>query len=164
MFMFISLKFRVSKSSSCELVIFSQILSLLLNLFCNESKTWLNEASPSHVTWMVLLKDSWGAHEHGEISGRIEQWSEATCTIETNVYTKDPILLHNFGYLSLSNDVSLPLCSLALFLSRTRSICFLLFSVSFLYLILWMEFVSSSKRNESAKEFVPAWSFLRCSN
>lgn len=100
MFIFISLKFRVSKSSSCELVIFNQMLSLLLNLFCKESKTWLNDASPAHVTWMVLLNDSWGAHEHGEISGRMEQWSEATCTIETSVYTNDPISTALFSVIS----------------------------------------------------------------
>lgn len=92
-FIFISLKFRVSKSSSCDLVIFNQMLSLLLNLFCSESNTWLKLASPSHVTCMVLLKASWGAHEQGEIVGRMEQWSDATWTIETNVYTNDPILL-----------------------------------------------------------------------
>lgn len=90
-FMFISLKLRVSKSSSDDLVIFNQIFSVPLNLFCSESKTWLKELSPSQVTWMVLLYDSCGAHEHGEISGRIEQWSEATCTIDTSVYTNDPI-------------------------------------------------------------------------
>lgn len=96
--MFISLKLRVSKSSSDDLVIFNQILSVLLNLFCNESNTWLKELSPSQVTWMVLLYDSCGAHEHGEISGRIEQWSDATCTIDTSVYTSDPIFY--FPYLS----------------------------------------------------------------
>lgn len=91
MFMFISLKLRVSRSSSCDLVIFSQMLSVLLNLFCSESNTWLKEASPSHVTWMVLLYDSCGAQVHGEISGLMEQCREATCTIDTSVYTKDPI-------------------------------------------------------------------------
>lgn len=96
--MFISLKLRVSKSSSEDLVIFSQMLSVLLNLFCSESKTWLKELSPSQVTWMVLLYDSCGAHEHGEISGRIEQWSEATCTIDTSVYTNDPIFSCRLGF------------------------------------------------------------------
>lgn len=103
-FMFISLKFLVSKSSNCDLVIFNHIASLVLNLFCSESKTWLNDASPSQFTWIVLLYASCGAHEQGEISGLMEQWSEATCTIETNVYTNDPIFKYYLGDIQISNQ------------------------------------------------------------
>lgn len=103
-FMFISLKFLVSKSSNCDLVIFNHIASLVLNLFCSESKTWLNDASPSQFTWIVLLYASCGAHEQGEISGLMEQWSEATCTIETSVYTNDPIFKYYLVDIQISNQ------------------------------------------------------------
>lgn len=89
-FTFISLNVFVSKSSSWDFVIVNQILSSLLNLFCNESNTWLNDASPSHVTWIVSLNN--GVHEQGDISGRIEQCNDATWTIETSVYISDPML------------------------------------------------------------------------
>lgn len=132
--MFISLKLRVSKSSSEDLVIFSQMLSVLLNLFCSESKTWLKELSPSQVTWMVLLYDSCGAHEHGEISGRIEQWSEATCTIDTSVYTNDPIFSCRLGFFYCAFLWFVCLCVCCLlgwrskfrefpFTSRSRFVC-----------------------------------------
>lgn len=89
-FTFISLNVFVSKSSSWDFVIVNQILSSLLNLFCNESNTWLNDASPSHVTWIVSLNN--GVHEQGDISGRIEQCNDATWTIETSVYISEPML------------------------------------------------------------------------
>lgn len=102
MFMFMSLNVRVSKSFNCDFVIFNQIFSRFWNLFCNESNTWLNESSPSHVTWIVLFKISCGEQEHGDISGLIEQCNEATCTIDTTVYTRDAIFIFWIYLCSLS--------------------------------------------------------------
>lgn len=98
MFMFMSLNVRVSKSFNCDFVIFNQIFSRFWNLFCNESNTWLNESSPSHVTWIVLFRISCGEQEHGDISGLIEQCNEATCTIDTTVYTRDAIFFSSFFF------------------------------------------------------------------
>lgn len=116
MFMFMSLNVRVSKSFNCDFVIFNQIFSWFWNLFCNESNTWLNESSPSHVTWIVLFRISCGEQEHGDISGLIEQCNEATCTIDTTVYTRDAIIY--FCTYSSTLDY---LCSVKLSTSNSKS-------------------------------------------
>lgn len=122
-FMFMSLNVRVSKSFSCDFVIFNQIFSRFWNLFCNESNTWLNESSPSHVTWIVLFRISCGEQEHGDISGLMEQCNEATCTIDTTVYTRDAIFLCSvFPTLSLflSRSLTMMWWSVRLIFEETK--------------------------------------------
>lgn len=103
MCIFMSLNARVSISFSCDFVMCSKMFSPFENLLCSESKTWLNDSRPSHVTLIVLFNILCGAHEHGDISGLIEQCRDATCTIETTVYTSDAIFSPCFSKSSTRN-------------------------------------------------------------
>ena len=94
MFMFISANFLSSKSSSCECVIFSQILKSGVNLSWRTSTTWENDSIFSHVTMMVLGIIWLGIEQvQGLISRLIEQCSEALA-VKENIVKSSVVIVH----------------------------------------------------------------------
>lgn len=97
MFMFISAKCRSSKSSSCECVIFNQILESGVNLSWRTSTTWLKDSIFSHVTVIVLANIWWGEQVHGEISRLTEQCNDAPAVNENIVYSRVAMAWRTFS-------------------------------------------------------------------
>lgn len=91
-FSFMSMNAFISRSSSCECVIFRLTLMFDSNLLDRTSTIRLNESTFSHERSMQLWANV-GSQVHGVISGRAAQCIEATFVILNTAYIIEAIII-----------------------------------------------------------------------